>query len=207
MTRTMRGASFAAALLAGVLTLGACGNNDDNAGDNNTPTSATSEAAQHNDADVLFATQMILHHEQALEMAKMAGTSDERVKDLADRIEGGQQPEIETMTGWLEEWGEPAPGSGGHGGHDMGGMDDMGGGMMTDAQLAELGKAHGAMFDQMWVEMMISHHQGAVQMADEEIEAGSDSGGDRPREVDQAEPDRRDRRDAGTGEAARLTRR
>lgn len=124
--------------------------------------------AGHNDADVMFAQQMIVHHEQAIEMAQMAAeqASSAEVKDLAARIEAAQTPEIETMTGWLESWDEPVSAEE----DSMAGM-DMGGGM-SDAQMDELMAASGEEFDMMFLEMMVEHHTGAVEMAEDEIENG-----------------------------------
>jgi uncharacterized protein (DUF305 family) len=64
---------------------------------------------QHNQADVMFARMMIPHHEQAIEMAKLAPTraNSTDVKALAAQIQAAQQPEINEMKGWLSAWGEP----------------------------------------------------------------------------------------------------
>ncbi|GAA0964915.1 DUF305 domain-containing protein [Acrocarpospora macrocephala] len=116
-----------------------------------------------NDADVQFAQMMIPHHEQAVEMAKLAATqaADPEVKDLAAKIEAAQDPEIKTMTGWLSAWGKPAVPEGGHSGHSMPGM-------MTEEDMVKLQTARGTEFDELFAEMMIAHHQGAIQMAVEE---------------------------------------
>ena len=127
--------------------------------------SATSEQeTEHNDADVEFAQGMIPHHEQAVEMAGMATEQAESadVKALAEQIEAAQAPEIETLRSWLEDWGED---------EDMGGMDH-GSGMMSDDDMSALEEATGAEFDRMFLEMMIEHHEGAIEMADTEIEDG-----------------------------------
>ena len=106
-------------------------------------------------------------------MAQLADgrASDPRVIDLADRIEAAQGPEIETMTGWLEEGGEPLSEE------DMGGMDHGSGGMdmegMSEEDMTALDSSSGAEFDRMFLEMMIPHHQGAVDMAETEIADGS----------------------------------
>ncbi len=151
------------ALLAASLTLAACGNED-----------GTDNSAGHNDADVTFAQQMIPHHEQAIEMAELAETRAEsqEVKDLAADIEAAQDPEIETMTGWLESWGEDVPDNS-MSGMDHGDMssDDMPG-MMSEADMAELEAASGAEFDQMFLTMMIEHHEGAIEMAKTEQSEG-----------------------------------
>jgi len=118
----------------------------------------------HNAADVTFATDMIPHHRQAVEMAELAATraSDPEVLQLAEEIAAAQEPEIETMSGWLEEWGEPVPA-------EMGGMDhgDMTG-MMSEAQMQELEAATGPAFDELFLQMMIEHHTGAIEMAQTE---------------------------------------
>ncbi len=112
-----------------------------------------------------FATDMIPHHRQAVDMAAMAATkaSDPGVKAIAAKIRAGQEPEIATMAGWLTAWGEPVPSPGAmH--HDMG---DMGGmpGMLTDTELRQLGAASGAAFDKLFLTLMIKHHEGAVETA------------------------------------------
>src|SRR5690606_18534168 len=83
---------------------------------------AEDTAGAHNDQDVSFAQDMIPHHQQAIQMSRMAAgqASSAEVKDLAARIENAQDPEIETMSGWLDSWGEDVPVSMpgmDHGGH------------------------------------------------------------------------------------------
>ncbi len=138
---------LAALLLAGVLTLTGCG------GDTSDAT-----ASGHNDADVSFAQEMIPHHTQAVQMSKMAeqmADSDE-VRALAEDIAAAQGPEIEQMTGWLEEWDEDVPDG------DM--MGDMPG-MMSADEMDELDMSSGGAFDEMFLTMMIEHHEGAIEMA------------------------------------------
>ena len=92
-------------------------------------------------------------------------------------FEAAQAPEIETMTGWLEEWGEEVPDTSMMG-MDHSGMDGMEGmdmdmpGMMSSEEMAELDAATGAAFETMWLEMMIEHHEGAIEMAQAEQEDG-----------------------------------
>lgn len=153
---------FAALSLTAVLGA-ACSSDDPSTVDAGDTTSA-----DHNDADVMFAQQMIPHHSQALEMARLAvdRAEDPGVTELAARIEGAQEPEIEQMQGWLEAWGED-PGS-----EVMDGMEHGGAGMMTDDDMSMLEAATGAEFDAMFLEMMIQHHSGAVEMAETEITDG-----------------------------------
>ena len=122
--------------------------------------SSTSVAAGRA-GDVMFAQMMIPHHQQAVEMAEIAlGKSDasSQVRELATAIKGAQDPEIQTMTGWLEKWGASTP---------MGGMNHggTGSGMMGEADMAALKQASGKAFDQKWTSMMIAHHEGAIVMA------------------------------------------
>ena len=78
-------------------------------GPSSTTTSSTGIDAEHNAQDVMFAQMMIVHHQGAIEMSKMAATqaSSQQVKDLAAMIKAAQQPEIEEMTSWLNAWGAP----------------------------------------------------------------------------------------------------
>ena len=163
---------FALLLAALAMALSACGDDGDHtAAGHPTPVSAPPAAAApaapaHNDADVMFAQMMIPHHEQALEMAKLASTraSDPTVKSLATRVQQAQDPEIETFKAWLTQWKQPLqpPAAGGHGG---GHSDPTG--MMSEAEMARLSSLNGRAFDREWLQMMIKHHEGAISMVDE----------------------------------------
>ena len=153
-----------ALLLVLGLALTACSDTESSGG--------TSE--RHNDQDVAFATEMILHHAQAVRMSDMAADRAESqdVKDLAADISAAQGPEIEQMSAWLEAWDEDVPETPmgdmdgmDHG--DMGGMEDMEDmpGMMSSEEMDELEAASGAQFDEMFLSMMIEHHEGAIDMA------------------------------------------
>ncbi|KWX01179.1 Uncharacterized protein LI90_2207 [Carbonactinospora thermoautotrophica] len=175
MRTRMRAVVLASATLTGALLLAGCGGQDQQAGPAakapTPPATATTPAQQFNDADVTFAQQMIPHHQQAVDMAELAEThaQDAEVKKLAAKIQAAQAPEIEMMSGWLRAWGKPVPTampSVGHGGHQM---PSMGGhqmpGMMTQQEMDQLMAARGAEFDRMFLQMMIKHHEGAVEMA------------------------------------------
>jgi len=171
MTRTLISRRFAAAgtaLLAG-LVLGACGSTD-HAGmpSMGGAAPASGVAATFNDADVAFAQHMIPHHEQAVTMAALADSraTDAEVKKLAAQIKAAQNPEMTTMTGWLQGWGRM----------DMGDMDlshETMPGMMSDDAMKKLGALSGAAFDKEFLQMMIEHHEGAIEMATEETSGGS----------------------------------
>lgn len=131
-------------------------------------TASTGTRAAFNQADVMFAQMMIPHHQQAVEMAELAETraTDPEIKELAQKIKAAQDPEITTMRGWLRAWGaSEMPMGEGHG-HGMPGM-------MTEEDMAELKASEGRAFDRMFVEMMIEHHDGAIDMAKTELSRGT----------------------------------
>lgn len=126
---------------------------------------------KHVEADVTFMRNMIVHHDQAV---VMAGYVDERTQDrdirlLAERMRISQEDEMDLMARWLQERGQPLRGDG-HDAHG-GGMEGMPG-MLTDEQLASLESSTDAAFDRLFLEFMIQHHQGALQMVDELYRAG-----------------------------------
>lgn len=160
--------ALALVLLAG-LTLSACSDNGDS---ENASSQASSE---FNDADVSFAQQMIPHHQQAIEMSQLVDgrSNGAEVTDLAAKIEAAQGPEIETLTGWLEDWDQDVPsGEMDHGDMGDGSGDDAMSGMMTEDQMVELENSTGPKFDRLFLELMIQHHEGAVEMAQTEIDNG-----------------------------------
>ena len=127
-----------------------------------------------------FATEMIQHHAQALSMVDltMERPLDPEVQQLAERIREAQGPEIQTLSGWLTDWDEEIPETvrdhaNAHGDHDMGGDTgtDMPG-MMTADDMTALEEAPDAEFQSMWLDMMIEHHEGAVEMAKSEQDDG-----------------------------------
>ncbi len=139
---------------------------------------APTDQNDQNDADVTFVQGMIPHHSQAVDMAELAAdrASNKQVKDLATRIQQAQGPEIEQMQGFLAAWGMPESGAGSMDGMNHGGDSDQGmagmSGMMNDDQMQQLQDAQGAGFDRMFLQMMIEHHTGAVQMAKTELADG-----------------------------------
>ncbi|MGS0685436.1 DUF305 domain-containing protein [Nakamurella sp. GG22] len=159
--------------------------------------SSSGISSEHNAADLTFAQSMIVHHQGAIEMSDLAATraSSEQVRELAARIKAAQGPEIERMQAWLAAWGAAMTTSSASsssddemGGMDHGGMSGMGTegpmtgsdgagmsmpGMMTDEQMQQLTDASGAGFDTMFLQMMIAHHQGAIEMSDTELADGS----------------------------------
>ncbi len=118
-------------------------------------------------ADVMFMQGMIVHHQQAVAMAALVKerTNKEEIVAIAGRIDGSQKDEIEFMSDWLTEKGQPLKMEGmGHAAH-MGMM-----GMATPDQMAQLAASKGTNFDRLFLELMVRHHQGAIDMVDELIE-------------------------------------
>lgn len=168
---------FGVAGVAVVALVSGCSGGNDTADMQHNSTASSTQAADHNDHDVQFAQEMIVHHQQALDMAEMVPgrSTNAKVLDLAKRIEGAQDPEIRTMTAWLSKWGA-APTSSSMPGMDHGSMDHgPGTGMMTAEEMTKLGQATGAEFDRMWLEMMIKHHQGAIDMSRTHIDKGGNA--------------------------------
>jgi len=169
-----RAITFHAGVLATALVLAGCsdtGGSDMEGMDHGSSTSSSPSAsagtsdAAFNDADVTFAMEMVMHHQQAIEMSDTLLAKDGVHSDvvaLAERIKAAQGPEIETMNQWLEDWGQDT---------DMGGMDH-GGGMMSEEDMAALEEADGETASSLFLEQMIMHHQGAIDMAEAQIDNG-----------------------------------
>ncbi|MCA0180443.1 MAG: DUF305 domain-containing protein [Actinobacteria bacterium] len=128
--------------------------------------SPSNAAPQFNDSDIAFVMQMIPHHQQAVEMADILLDKtdvDSRVVELATQVKAAQGPEITTMTSWLETWGLAAP-------EPMEGM--VMNGMMSPDEMDALTNASGPDSSKLFLQQMIQHHQGAIDMANEELSAG-----------------------------------
>jgi uncharacterized protein (DUF305 family) len=122
-----------------------------------------------NAADFSYAQMMITHHNQALQMTALAPdrAGSTQVKKVAERIAAAQEPEIGAMRGWLKTNG----GTKGKDGHDHG--EGAMPGMATPAQLAQLRGTKGEAFDELFLKLMITHHQGAITMATDALSDGN----------------------------------
>jgi uncharacterized protein (DUF305 family) len=153
-----------AVLITGALLFTACGGHDmSDMSTGSTDTNVSDSERGFNDADVMFAQMMIPHHEQAIELADMALDptlmASEQVKALASQIKSAQDPEIDLMAQWLNEWEQPLM--------DMSVDHSMTmEGMLSVDELGAIGQMNGEEFDQAWIRAMIAHHQGAIEMAD-----------------------------------------
>ncbi len=128
-----------------------------------TPADSQTTAAM---ADILFAQEMIPHHQQAIVISEYAltNTDSPQVLELAGEILAAQGPEIEQMTAILDRFKSDL---GGHAGMVMEGM-------LTEEDLTLLQSARGPEFDQLFYTSMIAHHEGAIDMAEVVLASGSD---------------------------------
>ena len=134
------------------------------------PTPALAQTRDYTPADVAFMSGMIYHHAQALLISSWAeshGASAD-VQTLCARIIRGQTDEIAILSQWLAERNEPVPHvDPEHMGSAHGMHEHMMPGMLTAEQLAQLDRARGAEFDELFLRFMIQHHEGAITMVNE----------------------------------------
>ena len=128
---------------------------------------------QYSPADVSFMQGMIMHHQQAVQMAELAPkrTNNDAILKTADRIRAGQADEMKFMREWLARHGEKesaAMAMEGHAGHNATHLMQ---GMATPAQMAQLAASNGTAFDKLFLQLMVAHHKGAVDMVDTLLES------------------------------------
>ena len=125
---------------------------------------------RYTEADVRFMQDMIPHHHQALVMSRLVPerTNRNELIEVAERIETSQADEIEFMKGWLAARGEDVPDPAAHEAmqmsHEMAGM-------ASPEQMAALEAADGAEFDKLFLTLMIEHHEGALTMVEDLLDA------------------------------------
>ena len=130
------------------------------------------QEASWNSADLYFVSMMVLHHTQALRLARLAAgrTSNPQVLAVAERVSAAQAPEILTLKAWLSARQQKIPDSEADAGHAHAGMP----GAVTPARMEALARTRGPAFDRLFLDLMVAHHAGAVQMAGTVTTAGSD---------------------------------
>ena len=152
------------AALAGALLLSACGT-----APQPTPQATQSAVAEiraegdHNDTDVMYLQMMVAHHEQGLEMVRLAEKNSERddIKTLAQAVDATQSDEVTMMKGWLTDWKQPTTVDHAPSAHaDHGGLPATG-----PAEFEALGKASGAEFETAFLNLFVAHQHNAVEMA------------------------------------------
>lgn len=182
----IRTALPAAVVVLGIALAG-CGSDDSSSmeegmdmGAGSATSAEAEDGVEFNEADVTFTRGMYPHHAQAVMMSDLVDgrTDNPEIVELAAQISAAQAPEMEQMTTLLESFGEPVPmemdtesgetESGEMGDTDMSEMS----GMMSAEDMSALGAASGAEFDRMWLTMMITHHTGAIEMSEVELDEG-----------------------------------
>jgi uncharacterized protein (DUF305 family) len=166
----MLAAVAAALVLSSCDTAGSGGHTDQQRSDQPV---ITGQPAGHNAADVAFVTNMIPHHQQAVDLSALVPdrSTNPQLIALAKQISAAQQPEINVMKVLLVQWTDgadnPMSPDPGHGAAMPG--------MVDDATMTTLKSGNGTDFDRLWLESMISHHQGAIEMAKAEIANGENA--------------------------------
>jgi uncharacterized protein (DUF305 family) len=163
-------AAVAAALFLSSCSSPAGSSSDGHAGDEHSDEPViTGQPAGYNADDVAFATDMIPHHQQAVDLSAMVPdrSTNAQLVALAKQISAAQEPEINVMKVFLVQWNENPDTNSGHSGHASSMQ-----GMVDEATMTKLTSLNGAEFDRVWLESMISHHQGAIEMAKAEIANG-----------------------------------
>ena len=132
------------------------------------------ELPEASEEDVAFVQGMVPHHEQALQMTSLVPdrAANERIVLFAERMDISQKDEIRLMQDWLVARGDI------FGDEDHHHSGELMPGMLTEEEMAALRAAEGEEFDQLFLEGMIGHHLGAIQMVEDLL--GSDGGGSDP---------------------------
>jgi uncharacterized protein (DUF305 family) len=125
-------------------------------------------------AEAGFARDMQVHHLQGVDMAMIVRdrSDDPDMRRMAYDMATTQGHQAGQLYGWLAAWGLRQLGSQpmtwmGHSGHGMGAQMP---GMATPQQLAELSAASGAEAERVFLELMITHHRGALEMSEAVLE-------------------------------------
>jgi uncharacterized protein (DUF305 family) len=165
---------YATVLMAGALLLGACGTAKEAPV---TEVAAAQAAVQaeggHNDTDVMYLQMMVAHHEQGLEMVRLAEERAGRpeIRTLAKAIDVTQADEVKLMTGWLKQWSAPTEVDHAPSAHaDHGGLPATG-----DEEIAALKKAKGTAFETAFLNLFVAHQHNAVEMAAMEQKGGQNA--------------------------------
>ena len=116
----------------------------------------------YNSHDVHFLQMMIMHHDQAMVMSKLAPlrTNSKNILDLAGRIDSSQEDEMLFMKSWLQDRNESTDYKHNHKMMKMAGM-------ASPEEISQLKESDGVEFDRLFLRLMINHHDGAIEMVDE----------------------------------------
>lgn len=133
-------------------------------------------------AEAGFARDMQTHHRQAVDMSMMLRdrTDDDELRLLALDIATAQGQQAGQMFAWLNAWGVPQTSTqpemawmalptldGDHDEHSEGHTPgEPMPGLATPEQMQALELADGIEAERLWLELMIEHHKGGVEMAE-----------------------------------------
>ena len=126
----------------------------------------------HNSTDVMFLQMMLAHHEPSAELLDLGLTRVTRadIRALATEFETARAADARAMAEWLERWGEPLTTDADpavHAGHGPG-LHALG-----RAEIAELAATGPDEFDIAFVNVLIGHQHGAVELARMETAGGA----------------------------------
>jgi uncharacterized protein (DUF305 family) len=164
--RLITGLSLVTITALSTLSLAGCAAEISDPAEEKSATTIAVDQFGYSQQDLMFAQMMIPHHEQALEMSIIAigASQNDKILAIAQKIFDGQDPEIRGMKSWLsspsasvaaEEIDHKAMG---HGSGEMAGM-------ATYEQIDQLAELMTPEFDKLFLELMIAHHEGALEMA------------------------------------------
>ncbi len=157
--------------VSAVLLLSACGTAPQTQATQVTDAKAVVQAeGEHNDTDVMYLQMMVAHHEQGLEMVRLAEKSAKRdeVKTLAKAVDATQSDEVAMMKSWLTSWKQPTTVDHAPSAHaDHGGLPATG-----PEEIAALRKAKGKAFETAFLNLFVAHQHNAVEMANLEAADG-----------------------------------
>jgi uncharacterized protein (DUF305 family) len=159
----------ASATIALALSSSSCASREPDSQSNSTSTSGQLAPAAFNDADQTFVASMIPHHQQAVDMSALVPqrSTNEPVIKLANDVSAAQEPEIQVLKVLQVQWSADQTDQH-QGPHDVPMK-----GMVDPATMTKLESLQGAEFDTLWLQSMIAHHEGAIEMAQTEIASGA----------------------------------
>lgn len=173
-SRATRIAAVLAAFFAALFLTSCSGSNEHTEAHSTEESVSTAQPPGFNADDHAFATNMIPHHQQAIELSALVPerTTNAELIALAAKISAEQDPEIKALRVFLVQWDENPDDDASQGEQDAHAGHGAMAGMVDDATMAKLQSLQGAQFDTLWLQSMISHHQGAIEMAKAEVANG-----------------------------------
>ncbi|MCA2218138.1 DUF305 domain-containing protein [Jidongwangia harbinensis] len=164
---------YAAVLIAAALFTGACGTEPEPPTEKVAVQAVVQAEGEHNDTDVMYLQMMIAHHEQGLQMVRLAAKRAQRsdVRTMAAAVDAVQSDEVTMMKAWLTKWSAPTTVDHAPDAHaDHGGLPATG-----PNEIAALRKAKGPAVDTTFLNLFLAHQHSAVEMAGTETTGGKNA--------------------------------